>query len=253
VAVVTPTDAVLAALAGLGAGFVNAVAGGGTLISFPALVALGVPAVSANVTNTVALCPGYLGGAWAQRRELRDFAHHFRALFGVVLVGALAGAVLLLNTSDDTFEAVVPWLILLACALLATQNRVRARLAHRVVDESQPIPPWGLLAVGLTAVYGGYFGAGIGVMLLAVLGVVFSASLTRLNALKQALQLAINGVAAVWFVFTGPVHWGFAAAVAVGSLIGGSIGGRFAGRIDANVLRAVVVVAGVAIAVSFWR
>lgn len=248
----TALDALLAALAGLAAGFVNAVAGGGTLISFPALVALGVPAVSANVTNTVALCPGYLGGAWAQRGELRDFTHHFRSLFAVVVVGSLAGAILLLNTSDDAFRAIVPWLILLACALLATQNLVRRRLAHRVVDESQPIPPWGLIAIGATAVYGGYFGAGIGVMLLAVLGVVFTAPLNRLNALKQALQLAINGVAAIWFVFTGPVHWGFAAAVAVGSLVGGSIGGRTAGRINPDVLRAVVVTAGVVIAVRFW-
>jgi uncharacterized protein len=248
----TALDAALAALAGLAAGFVNAVAGGGTLISFPALVALGVPAVSANVTNTVALCPGYLGGAWAQRRELRDFAHHFRSLFAVVIVGSLAGAILLLNSSDDAFRAIVPWLILLACALLASQPLVRRRLAHRVVHESQPIPPWGLMAIGATAVYGGYFGAGIGVMLLAVLGVVFSAPLNRLNALKQALQLAINGVAAVWFAFSGQVHWGFAAAVAVGSLIGGSIGGRTAGRINPDALRAVVVAAGVLIAVRFW-
>jgi uncharacterized protein len=249
---VTPSDAALAAVAGVAAGFVNAVAGGGTLISFPALVALGVPTVSANVTNTVALCPGYLGGAWAQRRELQAFTHHLRSLLFVVVSGSLAGAILLLNTSDDAFGAVVPWLILFACALLATQDLVRTRLSARVVHESQPLPRWGLLAVGATAVYGGYFGAGMGVMLLAVLGIVFSTPLNRLNALKQALQLAINGVAAVWFSFTGSVQWGFAAVLAIGSLVGGNLGGRAAGRIDPNVLRTVVVAAGVVIAVRFW-
>jgi hypothetical protein len=247
-----PLDALLAALAGLGAGFVNAIAGGGTLISFPALVALGLPTVSANVTSTVALVPGFMGGAYAQRAELRDYARHFRSLLVVSVIGSIIGAVLLLATDDEVFEGIVPWLILMACGLLAAQNAIRDRLDHRVVEPSAAMPAWGIGVIGLTAVYGGYFGAGMGVMLLAVLGVVFAAPLNRLNSLKQALQFAINGVAALWFAVAGPVNWGFAAAVAVGSVVGGSVGGRLVGRIDPTALRAVVIVAGVAIAISFW-
>jgi uncharacterized protein len=247
-------DLLAAGLAAFAAGMVNAVAGGGTLITFPALVALGVPAVSANITNTVALCPGYVGGAWAQRDDLRAFRRHFRSLFAAAVVGGLAGSILLLQSSEDLFRALVPFLILGACGLLALQDVLRRALqARRQPRHRQPARRHPALvgSVFASAVYGGYFGAGLGIMLLAVLGLAMDDTLTRLNALKQALSVAINVVAALFFVFSGKVYWGFAAAMAVGALLGGNAGGRIAGRLHPEVLRWVVVAFGVVVAISF--
>lgn len=259
--------------AAFGAGLVNAVAGGGTLISFPTLVALGVPAVSANITNTVSLCPGYLGGAFAQRAELRRQADRLRALLLLAMAGGLAGSVLLVISPDRLFRSFVPFLILLACGLLATQDLMKRRLTARrtgpgattgrpttsaATSEAAStattavVPLAAMAAVGMASIYGGYFGAGLGIMLLAVLGLAFDGTLTQLNSLKQALSLVINVVAAGFFVFSGKVEWGFAAVMAVGSLAGGNIGGRIAGRLNPKVLRAVVIVFGVAVAIRFW-
>ncbi len=248
----------LAAAAAFGAGLVNAVAGGGTLISFPTLVALGVPAVSANITNTVALCPGYVGGSFAQRRELREHGRKLPALFASAAAGGLAGALLLVLTSEALFRALVPFLILLACALLALQERIKRRLGASLeaagpATEPERRPAPGLLAaVFLAASYGGYFGAGLGIMLLAVLGIALSDTLNRLNAIKQALSAVVNIVAALFFLFSAKVVWGMAAAMAVGSLLGGNLGGRIASRLDPRVLRAIVLVLGVAVAARFW-
>jgi uncharacterized membrane protein YfcA len=240
------------------AGAINAVAGGGTLVSFPTLLALGVPPVSANVTNTVALCPGYLGGALAQRSELAGQRARVRRLLVAAGTGGLAGSILLVVTSDELFRELVPWLILLATALLAFQDRLRRlfRIGVTPGNKDAPVasstdPSWLPIPVFVTAIYGGYFGAGLGIMLLAVLGLVIHESITRLNALKQVLALVINVVAAAFFVVSGKVYWGFAAAMAVGSLVGGHLGGRLAHRLDPKLLRIVVVAFGTVIGVVY--
>ncbi len=247
----------IAGVAAVIAGAINAVAGGGTLVSFPTLLALGVPPVSANITNTVALCPGYLGGAIAQRSELVGQRDRVRRLLVAAAAGGLGGSILLVLTSDKVFRELVPWLILLATFLLAFQDRIRRWLpSGSSAGESAPYPnhtdpAWLPLPVFLTAIYGGYFGAGLGIMLLAVLGLALHERLNRLNALKQVLALVINVVAALFFVFTGKVYWGFAVVMAVGSLLGGNLGGRLAHRLDPQVLRAVVVVFGTAVGVYY--
>ncbi len=239
-----------AGAAGMAAGLINAVAGGGTLVSFPVLVALGVPAVRANVTNTVALCPGYLGGAFAQRTELAENVQRLKSLLFVAAIGGLTGSVLLVLSPEKLFRNLVPYLILGACALFAAQPRLKA-LRHRAGDA----PPNRLLlalSVFACALYGGYFGAGLGIMLLAVLGLALPDPLPRLNALKQALSLVINLLAALFFVFSGKVEWQFVAVMAVGSLIGGNLGGRLVGRLKPAVLRYLVITFGIAAAVKFF-
>ena len=239
-------DHVLVALAAVAGGAVNAVAGGGTLITFPALAAVGVPAVSANVTNTVALSPGYLGGTYAQRTDLVGQGARLRFLVPVAVVGGLVGGVLLLATGEELFRDLVPFLILGASVLLLLQDRIRARVIRRLSasERADPHHAWVAVPAFGASVYGGYFGAGLGVILLAVLGLVLEDSLTRINALKQALSFCINVTAAVFFLFSGRVAWTAALVMAVGALIGGSIGGRLAGRMRAERLRGVVVAIG---------
>ena len=244
---------VLAGLAATAAGMINALAGGGTLISFPVLIALGIPDVAANITNTVALCPGYLGGTIAQKDDLRGQERRMWLLLPAGIIGGVLGALLLLVISGQVFHLLVPFLILLAALLLAVQDRVRdwvRRHAGRDGSESQGSRR-AFLPVGLAAIYGGYFGAGLSVIVLAVLGLVFDDSLTRLNALKQCISLGVNVAAAVFFLFSGLVVWPLALVMAAGALIGGAAGGRIAGRIDPVKLRWTVVVIGIAIGIVF--
>jgi uncharacterized membrane protein YfcA len=244
------TDDIWAGLAAFAAGVINAVAGGGTLVTFPTLVAVGIPSVQANVTNTVALCPGYLGGASAQRGELIGLERLVRELAVVGAAGALVGSALLLTISDSTFEFVVPFLILLACALLLLQDRLRTLIErHRPEGAHRAALPAAIFA---GAIYGGFFGAGLGIMMLAVLGILVPEPMRRLNAVKSTMALVINGVAALFFVFTGKVVWEVAVIMAVTSLAGGHLGGRIASRLDPDVFRVLVVVFGVAVAVKFW-
>ncbi len=254
----TPLQIIFAGGGGFAAGAVNAVAGGGTLISFPILIALGLPAVSANVTNTVALSPGYLGGALAQRRALQGQSNRVRALLVAAAIGGLAGSILLLFTSDDAFRVLIPVLLFVATALLAVQDRLRGALrigrpTTEIVDPTNPPadPRWLFAPVALVSVYGGYFGAGLGIMLLAVLGILVHDSLDRLNALKQVLAFAINATAAVFFLFSGRVYWVAALVMAITSVVGGSVGGRFAGSIQPARLRAFVVLIGFAVAIGY--
>jgi uncharacterized protein len=231
------------------AGGINAVAGGGTLVSFPVLVGLGVPSVAANVTNTVALCPGYFGGAYAQRDAVVDHRPKLRRLLPMAASGGLIGSVLLVVTSESVFRTMVPFLILIACALLGFQDSIKRLVfsdrSHQHPTASLPL----MAAVFAAAIYGGYFGAGLGIMLLAVLGLLLDDALPRLNALKTVLSFVINVLAASFFVFSGKVEWGFAAVMAPASLVGGHLGGMVAGRLDAKVMRAVVVAFGVTVAV----
>jgi hypothetical protein len=253
---VTPADAILATGAGVLAGAVNAVAGGGTLISFPALVALGVPSNAANATNTVALCAGYFTGARAQRAELAHFDGQKKALVTVGAIGGLLGAILLTISDEELFSDIVPFLILLACGLLVAQPWVRKFAARRGGGDADGTghahTKVGLAAIGLTAVYGGYFGAGIGIVLLAVLGVLFTLPMSRVNALKGLLQLTINGVAALFLMIGGDVRWAYVLPLAAGSLVGGWFGGKMAPKLNPTLIRFGVVVLGVIVAVRFW-
>jgi hypothetical protein len=234
---------------------VNALAGGGSLITFPTLLALGMPAVAANVTNTVALCPGYLGATLAQAKDLRGQRTRLWVVLPAGAVGGLCGGVLLLSTNEKLFRTLVPFLLLLASGLLAVQEPLRAWLTRRTQQNGgAPREYWVGLPVGFAAVYGGYFGAGVSVIVLAVLGLVLHDSLTRLNALKQTISLANNVAAAVFFVFAGQVAWLVALVMALGALLGGSLGGRLAGRMQPAVLRWTVVAIGTVVGLIYlWR
>jgi len=239
------TELALAGLAAVAAGLVNALAGGGTLISFPALLAMGVSPVAANVTNAVALCPGFLGGAFAQRGDLGGQGHRLRTLVPAGVIGGVAGGVLLLYIDAQVFRVLVPFLILLAAVLLAVQDRIRVWIASRSAVATGRAPTTrAALPVGLAAVYGGYFGAGLSVIILAVLGLFIDDNLTRLNALKQCISLAANAAAAVVFLFSGLVLWPLALVMAAGALAGGAAGGSIAGRIDPGRLRWTIVAIG---------
>ena len=245
----TPEVAALLAGAGLLAGAVNALAGGGSLISFPALLAAGYPPVTANVTNTVALFPGYAGSVAGGRRELVGQGPRLRSIGVTSVVGAVLGATLLLTTPGDVFRAVVPFLILLACALLVAQPRLARFVQRGTGSEKDARSPGLQVCVLLSAVYGAYFGAGLGVMLLGVLGVFLAEQLRVVNALKNVVSVVVNAVALVAFGLFGPVAWEAVVVIAVASLTGGYLGARIAGRIPSALLRAAVVAYGVVISV----
>ena len=246
-------DFILVGVAAFLGGAVNALAGGGTLITFPMLTAVGIPAVSANVTNTVALCPGYLGGTFAQIKDLSGNRHRLWVMSLTGIVGGIAGSLLLLKTGEKTFRMLVPYLILLASGLLAVQEPVRRWVLKRAGDAAEGTGHEVLMmmAVLLAAVYGGYFGAGLGVMVLAIIGLVLNDTLTRINAIKQLVSLTTNVAAAAFFVFSGKVVWPAAMVMAVCALFGGALGGRLAGRIKPATLRTIVVTIGVVIAVIY--
>ncbi len=245
----SPPEALLLFVAGFLAGAVNAVAGGGSLISFPALLAVGYPALTANVTNTVAIWPGYVGGTLAFRPELEGQASRLWRFAGAAAAGAVLGSVLLLALPDRVFSSVVPWLVLLSAALLAAQPRLAKVLrARRPATDHRSLPLLTLLF--LASAYGAYFGGGLGVILLAVLGVFLQDALHRINALKSALSLMINSVALVAFVTFGPVAWEALAVIAPASLIGGTAGARLTRRLDPKVLRVLIVGLGVAVGLA---
>lgn len=232
-------------LAGGVAGGVNAIAGGGTLVAFPALVAVGLPPVQANTTTSVGLVFGYATGARAYRPELEGQGSRARALLAPAILGALVGAALLLLLPSESFEAVVPWLVLAACALIAGQPVLAKRLSARGV--AKPHPGWEVqLAVGLAAVYGAYFGAALGVILFAVLGLLLPDEPLRTSALRGLQSLTVNAVAAAVFVATGHIHWGAAALLALGASGGAVLGVRLARRLRPAAVRAAVVVVGTA-------
>lgn len=335
-------DGTLVALAGLAAGFVNAIAGGGSLLSFPALIAAGLPPLVANASNTVALCSGYLGATCSQRRELRGQGTRLALLLPVAAAGGLVGGLLLLGSEERLFTRLVPWLILSGAALLALQEPLAAWLRRRRAGRHdhrpaatamaaapgprgsqapgaepaaaatfQPLGPEvtadreGLIeteaarptatnsATGSTtgretdgataalpgeagptaagsrpdrdgrwtamvlvfpaAVYGGYFGAGLSVILLAALAISLEDGLGRLNGLKQAIALATNLLAAGLFVLAAPLHWPSVLLLAATALVGGAIGGRLASRIPPQRLRGLVVGVALLVAAAYLR
>jgi hypothetical protein len=251
-------DALQYLVAGLGAfaaGAVNALAGGGTLITFPLLTALGLPAVTANITSTVSLFPGYFGATWAQRRDLAGQRGRLIAFLPAAALGGLIGALLLLYSGEKVFKQLVPFLILFASLLLALGEPLRKRLNQAGTAHHQKRAPrlfFIALPIGLAAVYGGYFGAGLSVIVLAILALLLEDSLTRLNALKQFIAFAANSGAAIYFLFSGKVNWPVAAVMAVSALLGGMAGGRVAGRVNPKVLRWIVVTIGLVVAVIFF-
>lgn len=249
----SPLGFIAVFLAAILAGMTNALAGGGTLITFPTLLAVGLPSVAANITNTVALCPGYLGGSLAQKEDLRGQGKRLLWMLPVGALGGVFGGYLLLISGEKLFSQLVPYLILGATALLAVQDPLRKWLLRHSQPglESSSNEKAALLPVWLAAVYGGYFGAGMSVIILAVLGLVVEDTLTRLNALKQLIGLCVNVAAAIYFLFSGQVYWLVALVMAVGALLGGAMGGRLAGKVKPATLRTIVVAIGLVVGVIY--
>lgn len=245
-----PSSLAALAAAGVGAGAVNAAAGGGSLISFPTLLALGHPPVTANVTNTVAALPGYLGGAWGYRRQLSGQRRRLATLGVVTVVGAVGGSTVLLIAPAEAFVAVVPWLVLASTLLLAVQPWITAVTKRRAERSTGPTPErLGTAALGQlgVGVYGGYFNAGLGLMMLGVLGCTLHDDLQRLNALKSALSAVASAVSTTYFIMFATVSWSAALVLAVGGLIGGWAGSALAQRVPARILRWSVVSVGLAV------
>lgn len=241
-------------LAGVAAGTINTVVGSGTLITFPTLLAFGIPPVTANVSNTVGLVPGSLSGAIGYRAELVGQRSRLVRLGSASLLGGVVGAFLLLWLPSAAFDAIVPVLILLGCVLVILGPRISGRVAARAQARGGIAEHgvwWVWPAVALTGVYGGYFGAAQGVLLMAVLGIGVADSMQRHNATKNVLALLVNAVAGVIFAVVADVDWQVAGLIALGSVVGGQIGATVGRRLPANVLRAVIVVVGV-VAVAFF-
>jgi uncharacterized membrane protein YfcA len=243
--------------AGLAAGTVNTIVGSGSLITFPTLLALGYPPVVANVSNSVGLVPGSVSGAIGYRRELSGQAGRVRRLGVAGASGALTGAVLLLVLPGSWFAQVVPVLILVACVLVLAQPRLTRRvLARRArVTAGDPVAhggPWLLTAVFVGGVYGGYFGAALGVILIALLGIFVDDDLQRLNGAKNVLAALVNGVAGILFVVAADVAWEAAGVLAAGAIVGGQVGATVGRRLPPAALRLVIVGVGLFAAVSLW-
>ncbi len=234
------------AAAGLAAGTINTVVGSGTLITFPVLLAFGYAPIRANVSNTIGLVPGAASGVFGYRRELAGQRERALRLGAASLLGGVTGAALLLVLPASTFKAIVPAFIAIALVLTVLQPRLNALLAHHVAERPGHGGPLTPVGVYLTGVYGGYFGAGQGILLLAIFGVLLPQSLQRSNALKNVLVGLVNGVAGVYFVFAAHVAWGPAALIAATSIVGAQLGARYGRRLHPDVLRALIVLVGVA-------
>jgi uncharacterized membrane protein YfcA len=245
-------EAVLVLLAGMAAGTVNAIVGSGTLITFPVLLAVGYSPVVANVSNTVGLAPGSISAAFGYRAELVGQGRRLRVLGTASLAGGITGGVLLLTLPEDAFRAIVPVLIALSCVLVIVQPWLTRRLA---MAERRREHGGVALFVGvyLAGVYGGYFGAAQGVLLIALLGLFLDEHLQRVNAAKNVLAGTVNGVAAILFIVVSHVEWKAALLIAVGSVIGGQIGARIGRRTRPGVLRGLVVVVGIVAIVQIVR
>ena len=262
----SPAEIVLLLIAGVGAGVMNAVVGAGTLVTFPTLLFLGYPPVIANVSNTVGLVPGSFMASIGYRVTLRGRGPVVRRLLVATTIGGLTGAALLVLLPGSAFDVIVPWLLLLAAVLAALQPRIAAavalRRAARQIDRqaaagasiTPPIGPGLFLGIALTAVYGGYFGAAQGVILLVILGLAFGGPINELNGVKNILGGTANLVSALLFIAIADVDWAVAGIVAIGATIGGGLGGRYGRRLPSSALRVLLVgIAVIAAAVRFAR
>jgi uncharacterized protein len=236
-------EALFVLAAGIGAGTINAVVGSGTLMTFPALLAIGIPPVVANVSNTVGLSPGTAAGALGYRRELAGQRARVLRLLPASLLGGIVGAVLLLKLPDSAFHAIVPGLILLGCALVILQPWLSQRINLPATGHRGTW--WLLPSVFAAGVYGGYFGAAQGVLLMAILGIGLDSNLQRMNGIKNILATVVNSIAAVLFIIVAHVDWTAALLIAVGSTIGGFVGARFGRKLPPMVLRGLIVLIGV--------
>jgi len=250
-------ETVLLLVAGLAAGTVNAVAGGGSLITFPTLVAVGLPPVAANVTNSIAVSPGYVASVFGSRSDLADLAaargrRTLLSLIPTAIAGTAAGCALLLATPARAFELVVPFLVLGAAIVLALQDRLRRVVGHP--HEMSPRRRSTMLhaTVAVGSLYGGYFGAALGVMLVAALGLVLEESLVRISALKNAISAVVGLGTVLAFAVFGPVDWRAVVILAPATLVGGYLGARLARRLPATALRAAIVVIGTVVAVVLF-
>jgi uncharacterized membrane protein YfcA len=238
---VTFSAGLILAASAAAAGVVNAVAGGGTLITFPALLAAGVPAVPANATNTVAVFPGQLASSFAYKSHILDERRRALALAVPSLLGGIIGAWLLLALPEKVFEAAVPWLILFACVVLAFQGQLK-RIVASVHHANHPAALW--VAQLLIAIYGGYFGAGIGILMLAAMGILLPSSIQHANALKVLFSLLINAIAAAIFLAMGAVRAPEAAVMAAASIVGGFLGAQLAQRLPPAGMRGFAIAVG---------
>ncbi len=244
----SPLEVVAILLAGVAAGTINTVVGSGTLITFPTLLAFGIPPVTANVSNTIGLVPGSLSGAIGYRRELAGQRGRVVRLGCASLLGGVAGALLLLWLPSAAFDAIVPALIGVGVLLVVLGPRIQRRVAARAETRGVAVPDhgtwWVWPAVALAGVYGGYFGAAQGVLLMAILGIGVVDTMQRHNATKNVLALIVNLVAGIVFALVADVDWQVAGLIAVGAIVGGQLGATVGRRLPANVLRALIVVVG---------
>lgn len=235
---------------------VNAVAGGGTLVTFPTLLAVGLPPLHANITNNIALLPGTLGSAWSERAGLAGQRGRLPWVLPAAALGGFAGAWLLMRVGDDGFESLVPWLILAASTLVFFGPRIKtwahARLQREASGADIENRPLVAGVTGMSAIYAGFFGAGQGLVLLAALSIVMSETIARINSLRQLIVLAAKCGALAVFLGSAHVVWSAAAAMAVGAVVGGAVGGRFAARVKPEVLRWFVSVIGVIVALVYF-
>jgi uncharacterized membrane protein YfcA len=245
---VSPLEAVLIALAGVAAGTINTVVGSGTLITFPTLLAFGVPPVTANVSNTVGLVPGSMSGVFGYRRELAGQGARVLRLGSASLLGGVVGALLLLWLPSSAFDTIVPVLIALGVVLVVLGPRIQRSVAARA-ESRGGIPDHGVWwvwpAVAAAGVYGGYFGAAQGVLLMAILGIGVVDSIQRHTATKNLLALIVNAVAALVFIAVADVDWAVAGLIALGSVVGGQIGAGVGRRLPPALLRAVIAAVGI--------
>ncbi len=239
----------IALVGGFLAGLINAVAGGGTLVSFPILLSIGLRPIDANITNTVSLVLGYAGGAYSQRSALGNFRGKLTTWIIVAGLGGIFGSFLLKLMPEKVFESIVPLLIFIACALLACQGFLKRLIftkAHRSTGRGLLI----LLPIFLSATYGGYFGAGLGIILISILGLTFSEGIKEINSLKAVLSFAINICAASFLIFSGNIHWDLVFIMSISSLTGGLIGGKIVHRIRPEILKALLIVFGIAVGIK---
>jgi hypothetical protein len=250
------TRFVVIAAAAFVAGAINSIAGGGTLISFPALMYIGVPPVMANATNTVAIWPGSFAGVLGFREDIKKLPRWLLWLVIPSFLGGIAGAMILLRTPEKTFARIVPLLILGATLLLAAQELISRKL-NRFISASHGTPSRGWIIFAFTfqffvSVYGGYFGAGMGILMLAALGLIGMQDLHQMNGLKNLLAICINGVAAIYFALQGAVVWSDVVVMAVASIIGGFAGARLAHRLGRKFVRGAVVAIGLVMTIVLF-
>jgi uncharacterized membrane protein YfcA len=254
---VTPLQILLLVAAAFGAGVMNAMAGGGTILTFPSLIFLGLPAITASATSTVALLPAAVASLYGFREEVRQNRGWLKTLFLPSLIGGTIGSVLLLRTPEKVFAFLAPLLILFATALFMLQGYL-SRRAPRTVNDPAELPPGRLALASLlqfgVAVYGGYFGAGIGILMLALLGFLGMSNIHAANGVKNFFGFCINVVASAYFIYKGAVVWPAALVIVGGATLGGYGGARFAQRIGKQKARMAVIVIGLAVtAILFWQ